>query len=299
VHKIGVFLGETVEASQITVLSDGFCNDVFRVRTTKGFQVVKFYSLVSKLRTKSELRGFADVLCAQLQLSPSVTACTPSGIAHEFILGRVLSEKDMHKNSNDFGLSIASRVSTLHNSSIPREYGSQPLIWSWLSSMLEYIKFEKKYLPGGVTVYEIEEKVASLKRRLEDAHLPVVFCHGDLKPSNLLLEESTRHIWMIDLELAGPNYRGFDLMKLFRTNPQVFSHAKFERFLSCYVRQLESPQLTVHELKRECQICESLAWLEAAVFFAAMVTVPGSDVERNAALFESRWQLFLGCEVQC
>ena len=32
-----------------------------------------------------------------------------------------------------------------------------------------------------------------------------------------------RKIWLIDLELTGPNYRGFDLMKLFRTNDLIFS----------------------------------------------------------------------------
>ena len=88
-------------------------------------------------------------------------------------------------------------------------------------------------------------------------------------------------------------------MKLFRTNPQSFSEAKFEGFLSCYAHQLGSQQLTVHELKRECQICEALTWLEAAVFFAAMISAPNSDVASSSTLFESRWQLFLGCKSQC
>lgn len=298
-NKVEAFLGEIIDTSQIATLSDGFCNEVFLVNTTKGHQVVKLYSLVSKLRTQRELRGFADVLCAQLQLSPNVTRRTSQGIAHEFVLGRVLSEEDMHNDRIDFTLSIASRISTLHSSPIPREYGSQPLIWGWLHSMLEYIKLKKDILPGGVTVYELEEEVASMKERLGRAQLPVVFCHGDLKPSNLLLEEPSGKIWMIDLELAGPNYRGFDLMKLFRTNPQSFSEAKFEGFLSCYAHQLGSQQLTVHELKRECQICEALTWLEAAVFFAAMISAPNSDVASSSTLFESRWQLFLGCKSQC
>ena len=98
---------------------------------------------------------------------------------------------------------------------------------------------------------------------------------------------------MIDLELAGPNYRGFDLMKLFRTNPQSFSEAKFEQFLSCYgpstwVAAVDCPMSS----SMKCQICEALTWLEAAVFFAAMISVPNGDVESSSTLFESRWQLF-------
>ena len=96
--KVEAFLGETIDTSQVAALSDGFCNEVFLVSTTKGHQVVKLYSLVSKLRTQPKLRGFADVLCEQLRLSPSVTRRTSQGIAHEFVLGRVLSEEDMHND---------------------------------------------------------------------------------------------------------------------------------------------------------------------------------------------------------
>jgi hypothetical protein len=50
---------------------------------------------------------------------------------------------------------------------------------------------------------------------------PVVFAHGDLKPSNMMRtpdDAHPPHLLFIDLELAGPNYRGFDIMKLFRAD---------------------------------------------------------------------------------
>jgi thiamine kinase-like enzyme len=39
---------------------------------------------------------------------------------------------------------------------------------------------------------------------------------------------------LIDLELAGPNYRAFDLMKLFRTSGEQFSDDAFMSFLTTY-----------------------------------------------------------------
>ena len=42
-----------------------------------------------------------------------------------------------------------------------------------------------------------------------------VLGHGDLKPSNVL-RLRRGGITFIDFELAGPNYRGYDIFKLFR-----------------------------------------------------------------------------------
>ena len=39
---------------------------------------------------------------------------------------------------------------------------------------------------------------------------------------------------LIDLELSGPNYRGYDLMKLFRTNNETYSEERFAAFLAEY-----------------------------------------------------------------
>ena len=44
-----------------------------------------------------------------------------------------------------------------------------------------------------------------------------VLGHGDLKPSNVL-RLRRGGITFIDFELAGPNYRGYDIFKLFRTS---------------------------------------------------------------------------------
>lgn len=45
----------------------------------------------------------------------------------------------------------------------------------------------------------------------------IVLCHGDLKPSNVMVEEGEKSVKLIDFELSGVGWRGFDLYKMFRT----------------------------------------------------------------------------------
>jgi len=132
---------------------------------------------------------------------------------------------------------------------IPKEYGNEPLIWGWLESMLNCMKMRKPLLPHGITVAKIERELYFLRGKVEAENFDVAFCHGDCKPSNLLVDlESVREpvtrdivltlfskrLWLIDLELAGPNYRGLDLIKLFRTQSNRFSEGDLKMFLSNY-----------------------------------------------------------------
>lgn len=111
----------------------------------------------------------------------------------------------------------------------------------------------------------------------------------------LFLSWPQQEIWLIDLELAGPNYRGFDLMKLFRAKPELFSvsnsshdvvygvksfirrnHSNISclampkmvshlwglHIISYAVFSFLEPRTTVDELILECRTCEALTWLE-------------------------------------
>ena len=55
-------------------------------------------------------------------------------------------------------------------------------------------------------------------RRIETAFavapLPLVPCHNDLLPGNVLFEEDGRRVWLLDFEYAGMNDRFFDLGNL-------------------------------------------------------------------------------------
>ena len=52
-------------------------------------------------------RNLADVLCADLKLSPNVLKKSDCGIAHEFICGEVLTEEELHNASDELLRNIA------------------------------------------------------------------------------------------------------------------------------------------------------------------------------------------------
>ena len=61
---------------------------------------------------------------------------------------------------------------------------------------------------------ELREEVSYLRRRLTDMKTPVVFCHNDAMPANMVLK-GDKPIALIDLEYGGPNHAAYDLANLF------------------------------------------------------------------------------------
>lgn len=134
-------------------------------------------------------------------------------------------------------------------------------------------------------VYECP-KFNSISQNIQSVHLPICFCHGDLKPSNVIYQQD-RNFKLIDIDLAGPNYRGFDTMKLFRTTNSFYDESLLS-FLQEYQAETNS-EMNVEGLFYEAQMCEALTWLEAALFFATLVPMNGETSQRNLSLFEDRW----------
>merc|ERR1711920_314956 len=87
------------------------------------------------------------------------------------------------------------------------------------------------------TLEAISDDIRNVKETLQQHEPKIVFGHGDFKPSNAMLSEDG--VKFIDFELAGPNYRGFDLMKVFRT-AAVPSEPSVKHFLRVYAEHTSS-----------------------------------------------------------
>ena len=280
----------------IAELSSGFCNSVYSVETDAGDKlVVKVYSDLSLLRTEKQQRGVIDIMASECGLGPAVRWNTNEGVAHNFVPGRILEEQDMHTR-HDIGEACARLVAKFHSLKTPPEFDEDgPLIWKWLKRMLNEIESSgnKAVLPVDVSELRAEVNRAFEVIRDEE-NVCIVLAHGDLKPSNVILTQSdSSQVQLIDLELAGPNYRGFDLMKLFRTSHDHYSEEHFRHFLKVYCDEMG--KVDVASVEAETKLFLPVSWLEATIFFALVLVLEpqGSDDHASwEALFLDRWRQY-------
>lgn len=282
-------------------IQNGFCNDVFEVSLDDHKKaIVKVYSEASKIRVDSSKRGEYEEIFNNLGIAPAVIALSESGIAHEFIDGKTMKENDVH-SSDKFSQKLARIVSKLHSERQEdcADRKQTCLTWKWFDLMLKEIENSSKELPSIISYEILREEVRRNRFIIESANFPITLTHGDLKPSNIMILQDNS-LQLIDLELSGSNYRGFDLMKLFRANREIFSEERFFKFLQeyCYLIDIDNYIAAggVEKLALECRTFEPLTWLEAAIFFLFLICISDKmevkAQEENIILFKNRWEAY-------
>lgn len=284
---------------QVSKLSAGFCNWVYRCDATEDASVVvKIFSPMAKLRVDPLLSARVDIVASKLRIAPKVYFASQDGIAHETIPGETLCEHHIHDTAGAVALEIASPLAALHSAEIPDEFaklGSRDAtLFIAMRRMLKRLRACPGAVPKGMSVGAVADAVSEAERELRDVGLKLVLGHGDLKPSNVVRLPASRgdgpggRIRFIDFELAGPSYRAFDLYKLFRTGGER-SDAAMDAFLREYLRALGGRE-TVEHLRDEVLMFEPITWLEASLFFVFANALDPSDEWERLAL--DRWRHF-------
>ena len=195
----------------------------------------------------------------------------------------------------------------------------KPRIWTSVDVLLAIAQRHPERLPSEWDIDAVAAACARERARLDAQQLTMVTGHGDFKPSNVMVvsedvaNDTARgggaaaiDAQIIDFELAGPNYRGFDLCKFFRRDSGPLPHASLTLFASQYLAAgktllggAEAEGKAVAALVQEAREMEPLTWLEAAVFFLAFMCSGEviHDKERYewaAALAQQRWSRFVG-----
>merc|ERR1712217_550548 len=205
---------------------------------------------------------------------------------------------DIHKG--DFRLlgSIADVLARCHQLPPPPVFApGVPLVWREIDKMMDVAARRPELIPKDLPdIDTITSEINSLRNALESKHPKVVFAHGSMNPANVLMA-TDGSVRLIDFELGGPNYRGFDLMKLFRT-AEVSSEKSMEYFLRVYsaaVSDNKDDATLVKEaatLMKEVKTFEPLTWLEAAVFFLVMPQFKPEGATKWNELAVHRWTKF-------
>lgn len=316
------------ELRRITSMTAGFCNRVHRVHIkgqddTELDLVVKEFSALS--RARSTASAFATDRLTEAHGSPRQLYCSPRGVVHEFCSGKVeLTEADVGTSGSRATVtSVARAVANLHCipiSRLPPDIPATPMVWVSVDTMLRRLvqhtaagKLPAAPASRSWNVQEVVRVCACERALIERAHLPLVLGHGDLKPTNVLARPSGSEIVhgysdavLIDFELSGVNYRGFDLCKLFRNDAGAINTSPtgpLWSFLNEYrVCCQKSPGAgsgympSVDSLAAEAAALEPATWLEASVFFMTVLCEDGfSAAQYDVAerLSTHRWERYL------
>lgn len=295
-------------------LTVGFANHVWAIEKYGQPVVLKRYTELAFLRVEPEAIGVADVAAGEAGIGPHVFFSSAQGLVMQRLEGRTLEEKDMHKG--DFMLleEVAVALANLHRLPVPEACAGEPMLWRTVDKMLEVAGRKPELWPTQLPSLEVVKAKIAATRKAFECHSPkITMCHGDFKPSNVI--KKSEGVKIIDFELAGPNYRGFDLMKVFRT-AEGSSKTCMAKFLEVYSEKMREPsegsfrpparvrtdevhssdlacsEDDVASLLAECQYFEPLTWLEAAVFFLALPQFKPLGVARWNDLAVDRWNKF-------
>jgi len=274
-------------------LTVGFANHVWALtKRTQSF-VIKRYTDLAFLRLDAEAIGQVDVHAGKHGVGPQVFYSSPQGLVMDRLEGRTLEESDMHKD--DFALlrSVAKVLAELHQLPVPAACEGEPMLWRTCDKMLQAAGRKLELWPQGMpSIQGIEEEITKARAAVAKRSYPIVLCHGDFKPSNVILNKDNE-IKLIDHELAGPNYRAFDLMKVFRTadkSSQTSMEHFLESYLACFGKDASQEELS--DLLQETQNFECLTWLEAACFFLALPQFKPQETEKWNNLAVDLWEKY-------
>merc|ERR1712217_595561 len=279
-------------------LTVGFANHVWATERHGLEVVVKSYTELANLRVDVAAIGCVDRLAGERGVGPRVLFSNPQGLVMERVQGRTLEECDLHRTDAHLLGMVAQAIASLHKLPVPEVCGSTPIVWRTMDKMIEVAKRRPELWPQEMPSPEtVCGEVADSRRMLDGADFPVMLCHGDFKPSSVILATNEDCVTIIDHELAGPNYRGFDLMKVFRTDSQS-SALSMKMFFSSYLKSMGQPSTDVQvaALVREAKMFEPLTWLEAACFFLAMPQLKPQETPRWNALAVDRWSKYMSAK---
>ena len=269
-----------------------FCNQVFYVQERKdssNLAVAKLFSELALMRVDPLVQlGEVDrwVTRNQPNLVSRVLASNEAGILFEYFPGKALSGIDLCRRNVTFechlvGSSLA-RLHAVPPPPLPKTISRPHMLWRSCNTMLDNISNSNRYrkdsqIVPGWTLSRLEKAVTLHKKSLESLDCPPALVdvgHGDFKPANILIDAN--RITLIDFELAGLQYRAFDLAKYVRSDRpktkdfQQNTRSFYNGYIETYSKLL-GESLDIEVLENEVASLMPMTWLEAAIFFACQI----------------------------
>ncbi|KAK2979521.1 hypothetical protein RJ640_014972, partial [Escallonia rubra] len=207
-----------LEALQVVPLKGAMTNEVYQIKWPTSRQrsrkvLVRIYGegVDVFFDREQEIRTF-EFMSRQGQ-GPRLLGRFSNGRVEEFIHARTLSASDLR--DPEISALIAAKTKEFHDLDMPGP--KTVLLWdrlrNWLSAARRMSSPEEAY---AFHLDALEEEISFLEKSISgDHHLRVGFCHNDLQYGNIMIDEETRSITIIDYEYACYNHIAFDIANHF------------------------------------------------------------------------------------
>eukprot|EP00002_Diphylleia_rotans_P010660 TRINITY_DN211_c0_g1_i1.p1 TRINITY_DN211_c0_g1~~TRINITY_DN211_c0_g1_i1.p1 ORF type:complete len:360 (+),score=68.47 TRINITY_DN211_c0_g1_i1:48-1127(+) len=159
-----------------------------------------------------------EILGNKSRISFQIYGRFANGRVEEFMPGKALVYTDLTCQLYPY---IAAKVAAVHQLDVP--ISKEPAFWNvvekWLkeasAKLVELDCPEKAAQLRSFNLPKIEEEINLIRRHIDQLAPPVTFGHNDLTPPNIIWDEETESIALVDYEYAGYNFRGFDIGNFF------------------------------------------------------------------------------------
>ncbi|KAJ6833496.1 putative choline kinase 2 [Iris pallida] len=157
-----------------------------------------------------EIRTF-ECMSRQGQ-GPRLLGRFPNGRVEEFINATTLSAGDLR--DPEISALIAAKLREFHDLDVP---GTKKLqLWDRLRNWLKTAQsLSSSSEAEEFHLATIEEEITTLENLLSGENQRIGFCHNDLQYGNIMMDEETRQITIIDYEYASFNPVAYDLANHF------------------------------------------------------------------------------------
>ncbi|CAN0843777.1 Probable choline kinase 2 [Linum grandiflorum] len=238
-------------ALQVIPLKGAMTNEVFQIKwPTKAGElshkvIVRIYGVGVEVffDRNDEIRTFEFM--SKQGHGPRLIGRFSSGRIEEFIRARTLSAYDLR--DKETSLLIAAKMREFHGLEMPGE----KVIYLW-DRLRNWLKVAKDMCSGDEAktfrLHEIDDEITFLEKELSiDQYIG--FCHNDVQYGNIMIDEETKAVTIIDYEYASYNPVAFDLANHFcemaadyhTDTPHVMDYSKYpgpeerRRFVTAYM----------------------------------------------------------------
>ncbi|KAG8377279.1 hypothetical protein BUALT_Bualt08G0037700 [Buddleja alternifolia] len=305
--------GDVIDLNSLKVihLSGAMTNEVYKISWPKKLEnshttvLVRIYGEGVELffDRDEEIRTFKNL--SMHGYGPKLLGQFREGRVEEFIHARTLSAADLR--DPEISTLIAAKMREFHNLDMP---GSKDIVlWNRMRNWL--IEAKNLCSPDHVKKYhleKLEEEMSVLEKAIFRHDQEIGFCHNDMQYGNIMIDDKSRSITIIDYEYASYNPVAYDIANHFcemaanyhTDTPHILDYTKYpgveerHRFIRQYLISAgnEPSETTVEQLADDVEkytLANHIFWGLWGIISAHVNHIDFDYMEYARQRFEQYW----------